>query len=121
MSAPAPQRAAPTRPASAARLPEPPDAWRTPAVDDLADALLAMRTRDEMTALLRDVCSLHELEVLAHRWQAARLLDQGIPYARVAQEVNGSTATVTRVAHWLRHGQGGYRLALARLARRGRR
>src|SRR5436305_1247244 len=77
---------------AAAPLPEPPDAWRTPAVDALADALLAMRTRDEMTALLRDLCSLHELEVLAHRWQAAGLLDQGIPYARVAQRVNGSTA-----------------------------
>ena len=28
------------------------------------------------------------------------------------------TTTVTRVAHWLRHGEGGYRLVLDRLARR---
>jgi TrpR-related protein YerC/YecD len=98
-------------------LPEPSDAWRTEAVDDLGRALLALRTPDEMAAFLRDVCSLHELEVLAHRWQAARLLDQGMPYARVAQQVRGSTATVTRVAHWLRHGQGGYRLALDRVER----
>ena len=101
-------------------LPEPADAWRTPAVDDLCDALLTLRTRGEMAAFLRDVCSLHELEVLAHRWQAARLLDRGMPYAKVAQEVHGSTATVTRVAHWLHHGQGGYRLALELLARRRR-
>jgi TrpR-related protein YerC/YecD len=99
-------------------LPEPADAWRTPAVDDLCDALGTLRTRDERAAFLRDVCSLHELEVIAHRWQAARLLDQGIPYAQVAARVHGSTATVTRVAHWLHHGQGGYRLALDRLARR---
>jgi TrpR-related protein YerC/YecD len=98
-------------------LPEPADAWRTAAVDDLSRALLVLRTPDEMAAFLRDVCSLHELEVLAHRWQAARLLDRGMPYARVAEQVRGSTATVTRVAHWLHHGQGGYRLALDRLAR----
>jgi TrpR-related protein YerC/YecD len=88
--------------------------WRTPEVDDLCGALLCLRTRDEVAAFLRDVCSLHELEVLSHRWHAARLLDQGVPYAQVAQRVRGSTTTVTRVAHWLRHGEGGYRLVLDR-------
>jgi TrpR-related protein YerC/YecD len=92
--------------------------WRTAEVDDLCDALLTLRSRDEVAAFLRDVCSLHELEVLSHRWHAARLLDQGVPYARVAQTVHGSTTTVTRVAHWLRHGEGGYRLVLDRRAGR---
>ncbi len=92
--------------------------WRTADVEDLCDAFLTLRTRDEAASFLRDLCSLHELEALAHRWQAARLLDQGTPYARVAAEVHGSTATVTRVAHWLRHGEGGYRLVLDRLGRR---
>jgi TrpR-related protein YerC/YecD len=88
--------------------------WRTDEVDDLCDALLVLRSRDEVAAFLRDVCSLHELEVLSHRWHAARLLDRGVPYAQVAQQVHGSTTTVTRVAHWLRHGEGGYRLVLDR-------
>ncbi|MEP6641446.1 MAG: YerC/YecD family TrpR-related protein [Gaiellales bacterium] len=92
--------------------------WRTPEVDDLCDALLGLRSRDEVAAFLRDVCSLHELDVLSHRWHAARLLDQGVPYAQVAQRVHGSTTTVTRVAHWLRHGEGGYRLALDRRAKK---
>jgi TrpR-related protein YerC/YecD len=92
--------------------------WRTSEVDDLCDALLALRTRDEAAAFMRDVCSLHELEVLSHRWHAARLLDEGVPYAEVARRVRGSTATVTRVAHWLRHGEGGYRLVLDRRKRR---
>jgi TrpR-related protein YerC/YecD len=92
--------------------------WRTDEVDDLCDAVVTLRTRDEAAAFLRDICSLHELEVLSHRWHAARLLDQGVPYAEVARRVRGSTATVTRVAHWLRHGEGGYRLALDRRARR---
>jgi TrpR-related protein YerC/YecD len=92
--------------------------WRTPAIDELCDALLALRSRDEAAAFLRDICSLHELESLSHRWQAARMLDQGTPYARVASELHASTATVTRVAHWLRHGEGGYRLVLDRIGSR---
>ncbi|HYW29425.1 MAG TPA: YerC/YecD family TrpR-related protein [Gaiellales bacterium] len=94
------------------------DDWRTPAIDELCDALLTLRTRDEAAAFLRDICSLHELESLSHRWQAARMLDQGTPYARVASELHASTATVTRVAHWLRHGEGGYRLVLGRIGER---
>lgn len=92
--------------------------WRTQAVDELGDALLELRTRDEAAAFLRDICSLHELESLSHRWQAARMLDEGVPYAKVAAELHGSTATVTRVAHWLRHGEGGYRLVLDRMKER---
>jgi len=92
--------------------------WHTPDVDDLADAFLACRTRDEAARFLRDICSLHELVTLTHRLQCARLLDAGTPYARVAAEVGASTTTVTRVAHWLRHGEGGYRIVLDRLARR---
>ena len=91
--------------------------WRDDNVDDLCDALLTLRTRDEVAAFLRDICSLHELESLTHRWQAARMLDTGTPYARIASQLHASTATVTRVAHWLRHGEGGYRLALERVER----
>jgi TrpR-related protein YerC/YecD len=88
--------------------------WRTPAVDELCDALLTLRTRDEAAAFLRDICSLSELEALSHRLATARMLDDGLPYARIAAELHGSTATVTRVAHWLNHGEGGYRLVLER-------
>ena len=84
-------------------------------LDDLCDALLALRSRDEAASFLRDICTLHELESLSHRWRAARMLDQGTPYARIASELGASTATVTRVAHWLRHGEGGYRLVLDRI------
>ena len=54
---------------------------------------------------------------MAHRWQAAQLVDQGLPYHEVARQTGASTTTVTRVAHWLRHGEGGYRLALDRQRR----
>jgi TrpR-related protein YerC/YecD len=87
-------------------------------LDDLADAILVLRTRDEAKRFLRDLCTLGELEALAHRWQIARLVDDGRPYLDIAETVRTSTATVTRVAHWLRHGAGGYTLALERTARR---
>jgi TrpR-related protein YerC/YecD len=92
-----------------------------PGLDDLADAFLALRDRDEVQRFLRDLCTLPELEALAHRWQTARLLEEGRPYLEIAARVPTSTATVTRVAQWLRHGTGGYRIALARSHRQRRR
>jgi TrpR-related protein YerC/YecD len=89
--------------------------WRTPALDELCDALLTLQTREEAAAFLRDICSLSELEALSHRLAAARMLDAGLPYAKIASELHGSTATVTRVAHWLKHGEGGYRMVLDRM------
>jgi TrpR-related protein YerC/YecD len=85
---------------------------------DLADAVVSLRTRDEAQCFLRDLCTLPELEALAHRWQTALLLEQGLPYVEIAERVPTSTATVTRVAQWLRHGTGGYRIALDRARRR---
>ena len=81
----------------------------------LCTGLLALTTVDEMTAFLRDLCTIGELTALGHRLAAARLLDAGgSTYAAVAAAVGTSTTTVTRVAHWLHHGEGGYRLVLDR-------
>jgi TrpR-related protein YerC/YecD len=90
------------------------DVEEIPGIDELADALLTLRTRDELKRFLRDLCTLGELEALAHRWQIVRLLDEAVPYLEIAGRVHTSTATVTRVAQWLRHGAGGYALALER-------
>ena len=91
--------------------------WHDESVDDLLRAFGLLRD-EERAAFLRDLCTLAEIQAMAHRLAAARLVDRGVPYAEVAERVGGSTTTVTRVAHWLRHGEGGYRLVLDRLARR---
>jgi TrpR-related protein YerC/YecD len=102
---------------AAAVLPDDPqDAIR--GIDELAAALRTLRTTDEVARFLRDLCTRAELEALTHRWQTARLLDEGVPYVEIAERVPTSTATVTRVAQWVRHGTGGYRIALARAKRR---
>ena len=89
-------------------------------LDALADAVVVLRNRDEARRFLRDLCTLPELEALSHRWQTVLLLERGLPYVEIAERVPTSTATVTRVSQWLRHGSGGYRLVLDRI-RRGRR
>jgi TrpR-related protein YerC/YecD len=86
--------------------------WRTKEMKELFDAILTLETRRELEAFLRDLCTLSELEAMAHRWQVARLLERGLPYLEIAERTGASTTTVTRVAHWLRHGEGGYRTAL---------
>ena len=98
------------------------DVERLPGLDDLADAVLTLRTRDEARRFMRDLCTLPELEALTHRWQTVKLLEQHVPYVEIADRVPTSTATVTRVAQWLRNGTGGYRIALERTqAKRKRR
>ena len=91
-----------------------------PGLDELAAAVLTMRTPDEVSRFLRDLCTLPELEALTHRWRTVQLLEEGVPYVEIAERVPTSTATVTRVAQWLRHGTGGYRAALDRTRAAGR-
>ena len=84
-------------------------------MNELFQAILSLETRVEVEHFLRDLCTLAELEAMAQRWAVAKQLDRGLPYARISERTGASTTTVTRVAHWLRHGEGGYRLALDRL------
>ncbi|HZQ88604.1 MAG TPA: YerC/YecD family TrpR-related protein [Gaiellaceae bacterium] len=92
--------------------------WPTREHRDLFETIASLRTKDEVQRFLRDLCTRSELDAMAHRWQVARLLDDGLPYLEVAKRAHGSTTTVTRVAQWLRQGEGGYRLALQRRRRR---
>jgi TrpR-related protein YerC/YecD len=81
---------------------------------ELFRAIASLKTADEVERFLRDLCTRSELEAMTHRWEVAQLLDQGLPYLEVAKRARASTTTVTRVAQWLRNGEGGYELALKR-------
>jgi TrpR-related protein YerC/YecD len=59
---------------------------------------------------------LTEIHDIAQRWAVVRMLDSGMHYAQISRETGASTATITRIASWLKHGEGGYRAALDRLA-----
>lgn len=91
------------------------DDWRTPETEDLLEAIVRIETAEEAGAFLRDLCTHKEVTEMSHRWQIVQLLDEGLPYREIAERSGASTATVTRVAQWLNHGMGGYRLLLDRI------
>ena len=86
-------------------------------MEQLFDTIAKLRNPDEARRFFRDLCTQSELEAMAHRWEVAQLLDQGLPYLEVSKRAHASTTTVTRVAQWLRNGEGGYQLALKRRKR----
>ena len=83
----------------------------------LYDALLSLKTRDEVDAFLADLCTPAELRAVAERWEVARLLDAGgKAYREIAAEAQASPTTVVRVARFLKEmPHQGYRLVLDRL------
>ena len=97
---------------------DPSHTWQTSETTDLFETIVALQTPEEAERFFRDLCTIGELEAMAHRWHAARLIDEGLPYLEVARQTGASTTTVTRVAHWLRHGENGYRQALDRRSSR---
>jgi TrpR-related protein YerC/YecD len=89
--------------------------WRSEPTDALLGAILRLETPDEAARFFRDLCTLGELRDLAQRWAVVRMLDQGLHYAEISKRSGASTATITRIASWLRHGEGGYQSMLARM------
>lgn len=83
---------------------------------NLTKAFAAIKNIDEAAALLRDLLTPAEIEEFANRFEIARLLLKGgLSYQAIAKETGASTTTVTRVAHWLNKGCGGYWNVLQRL------
>ena len=89
--------------------------WRSADTEALIDAIVRLGDRDEAARFLRDLCTLNELRDMAQRWAVVRHLDDGKHYAEISRETGASTATITRIASWLNHGEGGYKEALERL------
>jgi TrpR-related protein YerC/YecD len=82
---------------------------------DLYAALLALETPEECAAFFHDLCTPAELEALADRWRAAKMLDAGMSYRAIASKTGISVTTVTRVARFLHIGHSGYKTILERL------
>ncbi|MEK7597382.1 MAG: YerC/YecD family TrpR-related protein [Patescibacteria group bacterium] len=78
----------------------------------LARAFLKLKTEQESLNFLRDLLTIKEIEEFANRLEMARLLKQGMSYKAIAKKLKVSTTTVTRVAHWLFRGCGGYQKVL---------
>ena len=80
--------------------------------DELVEAVTRLRDPEVVAAFLRDLCTSTELDAMGQRLQVARLVDDGMSYQEISRRTGASTATITRVAQWLHHGEGGYRAVL---------
>jgi TrpR-related protein YerC/YecD len=83
--------------------------YPTAEMDELFDAVLEIKSKEEAVNFFRDLLTMAELTEFANRWQMVKRLYTHESYADIAKKVHVSTATVTRVARWLKHGYGGYR------------
>ncbi len=84
-------------------------------MDDLFDAILTLKTREECYSLFEDLCTISEIKSLAQRFQVAILLAKGHTYSEIFDETGVSTATISRVKRCLDYGADGYRTVLSRM------
>ena len=89
---------------------------KDPRVKELFEVIVHLEDPVECARFFRDLCTLTELELMAERWLVARMITQHISYRRISELTGTSTATVTRIAHWLHYGEGGYRVMLERVS-----
>lgn len=82
---------------------------------ELFKAISVLKNEEECKNFLRDLCTFAELKAMSERFQVVREVNKGTSYREICKKTGSSTATITRVAHWLHHGMGGYNLMLQRL------
>lgn len=82
---------------------------------NLFKAISKIETEGEAKKFFRDLCTISELTAMSERFEVVQQVTEGIPYRTINKKTGVSTATITRVAHWLHHGMGGYKLVLDRM------
>ena len=80
-------------------------------IDSLCQLLADIRDPQIISALLDDLCTRKELQNMAERVFAARLLMEGKTYNQVMTEAEISSATLSRVSRCVQYGTG-YRRVL---------
>ncbi|MBE6778403.1 MAG: TrpR-like protein, YerC/YecD [Ruminococcaceae bacterium] len=87
----------------------------SPSVDRLFEAILDLQSVEECYRFFEDICTIKEVQEMAQRLDTAILLDEGMNYQTISQQVGISTATISRVNKCLVYGSEGYRMAIDRL------
>ena len=83
----------------------------TESVDQLFDAIMSLKDRDECYRFFEDLCTVKELLSLSQRLEVAAMLRENNTYL----EIGASTATISRVNRSLSYGEDGYQLIFDRL------
>lgn len=90
--------------------------WNASKNRQLVRAFLALKNKQEAEFFLRDLMTELEIKEFANRLEAATLLSQDIQYNAISESTGLSSATIARIAKWLKGSLGGYRLVLSRLS-----
>ena len=88
---------------------------RTESMDRLFQTILNLQSIDECYAYFEDLCTIKELSDMSQRLDAAILLNEGLSYQKIIEQVAISTATIGRVSRCLNYGTGGYKAAIEKL------
>lgn len=75
-------------------------------IPELFETILKLRTKEDCAAFFADLCTEKEVQNMAERLAAARLLIEGKTYLQVIESVDISSATLSRVSRCVRHGTG---------------
>lgn len=75
-------------------------------IRELYQAFVAIDSQESCGKLLEDLCTRKEVEQMAQRFRAARLLMEGKTYSQVIEQTNISSATLSRVSRCVQYGDG---------------
>ena len=75
-------------------------------IEALLRLILTLDNMEDCRALFDDLCTRKELEKMAERIYAARLLMEGKTYNQVMGEADISSATLSRVSRCVQYGSG---------------
>lgn len=89
--------------------------FRSESVDRLFQTILNLENIDECYEYFSDICTIKEVQDMAQRLDAAILLNEGLSYQKIAEQIEVSSATIGRVSKCLNYGSGGYRNAIDKL------
>ena len=75
-------------------------------VDELFDILASLETPDDYRTFFKDVCTDKEIDQMAQRVRAAKMLLDGNTYSQTMEETDISSATLSRVSKCVQYGEG---------------
>lgn len=75
-------------------------------INDVYQLLANIKTAEDVKILLDDLCTNKEIEQMAQRIVAARLLIEGKTYNQVIEKTDISSATLSRVSRCVKYGEG---------------
>ena len=75
-------------------------------IAQLYDIIARLSSAEDCKALLEDLCTHKEIEKMAERLYAAKLLLEGKTYNQVIAETDISSATLSRVSRCVQYGKG---------------